>query len=131
MPISRRIGLYFFGLLMGSVMVYSMFKGRMPSWLPESVVLENLQKHPLSYTDLANCQLECLSLSKKEVETALVSGNVVFNKSKVHNKPWPYYLVELKNAKNSYTEFVFENCDTSSTLIFIQSHPDINKCNCK
>ena len=130
MPISRRIGLYFFGLMMGTVLVYSMFKGRVPSWLPESVILENLQKHPISYTDLAICQIDCLNLSKKEVETALVSGNVVFNKSKVHNKPCPHYLLQLKTSKGHSIEYVFESCDSSSSLILIKSHPDLKNCNC-
>tara|TARA_Y100001968_G_C18734656_1_gene426110 strand:+ start:65 stop:460 length:396 start_codon:yes stop_codon:yes gene_type:complete len=131
MPISRRIGLFFFGLAMGSVMVYSMFKGRMPSWLPESVVLEKLQKQTLTYTPFSNCQIACLSISTKDIKSALFSGNVAFNKSKVHNKPCPNYVIESENSLGQQVEYLFESCDSSSTLVLIQSHPEINKCNCQ
>jgi hypothetical protein len=130
MPFSRRIGLFLFGLLMGSTIVYSLFKGRLPSWLPETVVLESLQKQPLKLTDKSQCQINCMPMDTVEINKSLRLGDVIFSKSDVKKTPCPYYLIEWVNEENNTIELIFERCDSSSTLIEIKSHPLLTNCNC-
>jgi hypothetical protein len=130
MSFIKRLQYYFIGILMGSIMVYHLFKTRFPSWLPGTVVKENLQKHPLQVSPRGGCELKCLDLSEEKIRELLINGNVNFGESQVHNSPCPIYAVEESGHPDGKLRVFFEQCD-SVTIITSAFYTNRNHgCDC-
>lgn len=103
---------------MGLIFVYFLFKNRdLPTWLPQSVILEKLQNNPLIYTKHANCRMNCRHIDKTEIEQILKTGKVNFKKSKVHDKPCPSYALEGITDDGQTVRIVFAACDSITKVV--------------
>jgi len=131
MPLLRRFKLYFFGLFLGCVLVYGLFKGRFPSWLPGTIITEQLQANPLYYTKHALCRMDCRYITEDHVTYVLTNGGVNYSKSKVHDAPCPSYALEGDTEDGRYLRIVFAKCDSLTKVV---TAIDLNKnhyCDCE
>ena len=117
MPFLRRIKLYIIGVSLGCVMVYGLFHNRMPSWLPETIILEELREWPIQFTKHAKCRMACRGISAEEIAIILKEGNVNFSKSKVRDKPCPSYAIEGDTEDGQYVRIVFAKCDSVTRVV--------------
>jgi len=131
MSIFRRFKLYFFGFALGLGLTYHFFNDRYPTWLPGSVIREELKSKDLAYTKHALCRMACRNITKEEVKAILEEGSVNFKKSKVHKTPCPSYAIEGTSKDGQNLRVVFAKCDSVSMVI---TAIDLNQkydCECK
>lgn len=117
MSIFRRFKLYFFGVALGLILTYHFFNDRYPTWLPGSVITEELQRNRLTYSKHALCRMACRNISKEEIGAVLKSGSVNFKKSKVHETPCPSYALEGRSKDGQNLRIIFAKCDSVTTVI--------------
>ena len=117
MPFLRRIKLYIIGVLLGCVMVYGLFHNRIPSWLPETIIKEELLEWPLQFTKHANCRMECRGITEEEIILVLEEGDINFSKSKVRGKPCPTYAIEGNTEDGQFVRIVFAKCDSITRVV--------------
>lgn len=130
MPFLRRIKLYLIGVLLGSILVYGLFHNRIPSWLPETIIKEELREWPLEFTRHANCRMKCRGISKEEIAMILVDGDVNFGKSEVRGKPCPTYAIEGDTEDGQFIRIVFAKCDSSTRIVTAIDLGAKHNCDC-
>ena len=92
-----RFKLYLFGLGLGLVLSYGFFHERYPTWLPGSVILEELNACEITYSDKAICLMNCSNISKQAIGEILAEGEVIFSKAKF--TPSPAHRTYLKERR--------------------------------
>ena len=112
-------------------MVSVMFKDRLPSWLPGTVVKENLQKQPLRISPLGACQVKCLNISEETIKDLMANGNVNFSESQVHNSECPVYAVEGDGFPEGELKAFFKKCDSLTILASVSYIDKSNRCACE
>lgn len=125
----RRLRLFGFGVILGCVLVYFLLiRGRNFSfWTPGNRVLEKLRLSEISYTQNAECMLQCLNVSKKEIRILLDStGTVDFDSSNVHGK-CPIYIVRGKNEDLTVT---ISSCDSTANVLDVRHSSVKDTCRC-
>lgn len=126
----RRIKLYGFGLGLGLLLSYAFFGDRYPTWLPGSVIKEEIIKGTLTFSDKATCLMECENITKDAIDDLLENGDVNFGESDVRGGPCPSYVIEGETTDGRSLRLEFVKCDSIAELILAS---DINKkgdCNC-
>jgi hypothetical protein len=131
MPFKTRLKYYFIGLFMGGMMVSAIFKDRFPSWLPGTVVKENLQKQPLHISPLGACQIKCLNISEKTIKELMAKGDVDFSESQVHNSECPVYAIEGDGFPEGELKAFFKKCDSLTILASVSYIDKNNRCVCE
>ena len=141
MKTGHRIRLYFFGFLIGSVLVYFiLFRGRNHTyWFPENRVKEQLIKGRLFFTEHARCRMQCRGISEEEVKEILYNGNVNFSESHPHPSSssgqalCPTYAMEGTTADKQTVRIIFASCDTLTTKVITAINLGMEKdtCDCK
>lgn len=132
----RRIKFYVFGLLLGSLMVSVMFKGR-GCEMPGSVKLGELDYQQLEHTPTGKCLLECNNISEKDLDEVFLSGRINYDESDVHASPYPYYAVEGDIPSGKKIRMLILDVDTVSHLQSVNylngetSAIIENNCDCK
>ena len=118
MNTARRIRLFVFGVLLGSIVMYFfVFKDRNVYKSPSEVIHGKLQSQHLVYSKHAQCRMQCRNISESEVKDILLNGEVNYKKSQVHDKPCPSYALEGKTADGQTIRVVFAECDTVTKVI--------------
>lgn len=112
-------------------MVYGLFHNRMPSWLPETIIMEELREWPLEFSKHAVCRMECRGISEEEISAILVEGDVNFGKSEVRGKPCPSYVLEGETADGQSVRIVFAKCDSITRVITAIDLEVKHDCNCR
>ena len=134
MKFSRRIKLFLFGVIMGTLIVYiSLIRGRdrdLLAWLPEERILQKLRDNDLIYTQQANCSMECANISKEEVQQILINGEVIFNKSQVKENPCPVYALEGE-ANERPLSILFASCEKETKVLNVIDLNNKSTCDCK
>jgi len=117
MSIFRRFKLYFFGFSIGLVFTYVFFNNRYPTWLPGSVIKEEIQDNKLIYTKHALCRMACRNISEAEINAILKNGSVNFSKSKVQESPCPSYALEGTTEDGQDLRIIIAKCDSVSKVV--------------
>lgn len=133
MSFGRRIRLFIFGVLLGSLVVWGfLFRGRtFPAWTPEGRVLESLQEHPVKISSVARCLLDCNHISDQDILALIADGDVLFSQSDIHGKDVPEYVVEGKGQNGKKYKMKFRSEYLSTFLITVIPTPDANaNCDC-
>ena len=132
MKFGRRLRLYVFGVLLGCLVAYGFFHGRLSiltDWLPGNRVLKLLQKSEPLFTERALCQLACFNLDTSAVRIAKVEGDVRFKLSETHIEPKQYVVdADLKPEKVRMT---FSISDSLATLINVDLPEKVVFCECE
>ena len=131
MSIFRRFKLYFFGVSLGLILSYYFFNNRYPTWLPSSIIIEELQSKELAYTKHALCRMACRNITEEEVKTILEEGSVNFKKSKVREIPCPSYALEGTSKDGQNLRVIFANCDSVSKVITTIDLNQKHDCDCR
>lgn len=131
MKFGRRLRLYIFGVLIGSLLVVFFFNDRLhilTDWLPGNRVLGLLQASEPLITDKALCQLTCFDLDTADVRMAKEKGNVRFKLSETHTEP-KEYVVDI-NLQPEKVRMTFSIADSLATLINVALPEKAVLCNC-
>ena len=113
----KRLKLYAMGLGLGLVASYFFFGDRYPTWLPGSRVLEDLERFELSYSPKALCEMDCINISKDDVQEILTGGDVNFSESDPRAKPCPSYLIEGETEAGLSLHVIVLRCDSTSKVL--------------
>jgi len=127
----RRFKLYGFGVALGLVLSYGFFHDRYPTWLPGSVIMEELNARALIYSDLATCQMGCRNISKENIEDLLSNGEVIFSESEVHGEPCPTYAVEGETSEGRSLRIHLTKCDSTSEVVGAIIIEEVRDCQCE
>jgi hypothetical protein len=91
MDFSRRLRLFLFGVVLGSVIMYFyVLKDRNIYKTPKDVLKEKLLHFPLQLSTKAICQIECNKLDTAKLRKVWKNATIDFSLSKVNEKPCPY-----------------------------------------
>ena len=107
---TRRFGIFLFGVLLGVAFVRFVFPGRFTEmgryFSLDYRVMYHLQKDTIYMSPQAKCYLECLNIGPSDVLTVLDGGEVNFDKSDKNAVPCKLYTVEKEELS-----VLFELCE--------------------
>lgn len=128
----RRLKLFGIGVVLGCVLVYFLLiRGKdFGFWTPENRVLELLQKSELSFSQVADCQMQCMNVSENEVKEIFKSGSVNFDESNVRTGNCPIYVV-FKNTEKDKLKITVSACDSIANVLQIEKPGFQDKCACE
>jgi hypothetical protein len=111
MDFNRRLRLFLFGVIAGSLVVWALlFRNRdLPAWTPNDRVMESLRQNPIKIMPAARCMLDCNGISDKDVINVLQTGKVIFSESNVRGKEIPEYIIEGKQKKGTEVKMLFSS----------------------
>ena len=112
----RRLKFYGFGFLMGLLIVSYVYKGK-GCQLPGSAKLEELRWQKLEYTKHGACRMKCRNITEAEIKQLLTNGKVNYDKSGVHDKPFPTYAIEGSTTEGQKLRIIIADCDTISRVV--------------
>ncbi len=126
----RRFKLYGFGFLLGLLVVSFVYKGK-GCQLPSSSKLEELSWQKLEYTKHGLCRMKCRNITEAEIKQILKNGKVNYDKSDVHDKPYPKYAVEGTTVEGQKLRIIIADCDTISKVVTaIDLRMETDNCDC-
>ena len=130
MDFSRRLRLFLFGVVLGSVIMYFyVLKDRNIYKTPKDVLKEKLLHFPLQLSTKAICQIECNKLDTAKLRKVWKNATIDFSLSKVNEKPCPTYYITLNQAIGKSKTF---NCTVCDDFVVLQEILETNaECNCK
>lgn len=107
---TRRFGIFLFGVLLGVAFVRFAFPGRFAEmgqyFSLDYRVMYHLQKDTIYMSPQAQCHLACLGVEQAEVLAVLDGGEVNFDKSQKNAVPCKLYTVEKEELS-----VLFELCE--------------------
>tara|TARA_Y100000813_G_scaffold49951_1_gene34912 strand:+ start:18490 stop:18870 length:381 start_codon:yes stop_codon:yes gene_type:complete len=120
---ARRFSIFFFGVLIGVMVIRFAFPGRFVEYTQyfdmNYRVLYHLKSDTIYLSSGAQCYLDCYNISKDEVFDVLDGGKINFEKSDQRSNPCKFYIVE-KDGLN----VGFDICDKKVTLRKISLNQD-------
>jgi hypothetical protein len=130
MDFSRRLRLFLFGIVLGSVIMYFyVLKDRNIYKMPKDVIKEKLLHFPLQLSTKSQCQVDCNNIDTASFRKAWASGDIDFSLSKVNEKPCPIYHITLKGSTDSLKTLMCSVCDDFVVLQEIVESK--SNCDCK
>lgn len=133
----RRLRFYGFGFALGLLAVSFLYKGK-GCQMPASAKLEELGWQKLEYSKHAACRMECRHITEAEIRELVGKGQVLgkgkvnYDKSDVHDKPYPTYAIEGVTAGGKNLRIIIADCDTISKVVTtIDLKNDVDSCECK
>ena len=132
----RRLRIYGFGLVLGTIMAWALFlRGRntknYTSWTPNNRILEEIRLDPtLQTNDVFWCEINCLGFSSIEYEALLNDGNVLFDEGQV--KTWPRtYVVEYDADSKGVLIIKFSKEESNKySIVSVTKRDEPIKCDC-
>lgn len=126
----RRFKFYGFGVLLGLLAVSVIYKGK-GCKMPGSLKMEELASQKLEFTSTGECTMLCRNITENEIIQVLKGGNVNYDKSDVHAKPYPIYDVEGKTSSGKQLSIIIADIDTTSNMLsVVDLKQTIDTCNC-
>lgn len=123
---ARKVMLYLWGCLLGTIILFFSWKYfkpdvPIPSWLPTSVIMDRINRHPLQKTEKAVCLLNCYKINETEVMNVLAQKDIDYSSSEKTKKPWPIYYFSGKTTTNQMLYLKIEVQDSlASTIVDIK-----------
>src|SRR5947207_435284 len=90
-------------------------------------VLKSLSKNNIVYSNNAECMLNCLNVSKKEIRTLLDSGSVDFDSSNMKGK-CPIYII--KGQGDNDLKVTVSACDSTTNILQVKRTSIQDSCSC-
>lgn len=117
----RRLVLYLFGVLLGSVLSYFLlFHGRrFPAFWPEGIVKERLARSRYVPGVSGDSLMGCLDLDTTAFRSGLAQSEVIFRRSLPRREPCPVYA--LRHPRVPGCLLLVELCDSLYTLYDVRS----------
>lgn len=134
----RRLKFYGFGLVLGIMLVAGVLNKNKGCQLPSSAKLEELGWQKLEYSKHGACRMECRHITEAEIKElvgvgqTLGKGKVNYDKSEVHDKPYPTYAIEGTTTTGKNLRIIIADCDTISKVVTaIDLKMENDSCECK
>jgi len=131
MEMSKRVKLFVFGAILGSLIMYFfVLKDRNIYIGPESVIVGKINNGKPQISPLAKCKMLCLNISSADVKELLNNADIDFGASDVHGVPCKTYIINNTNDESNLKQVSFQLCDTLivlSDMVTLQNKP----CDCK
>jgi hypothetical protein len=130
MSFSRRLRLFLFGVVLGSVLMYFwVLKDKNIYKMPKGVIREKLAKMPLKMTTKASCQLACMQIDTASLRKAWKEAGIDFGLSKTNNKPCPRYYISFDPAFKNIKAL---NCTICEDFAVLENVIEpVDSCACK
>ncbi len=128
----RRFKLFFFGVLLGCIVVAWAFGDKMSlftSWMPNERVLVRLQQTEMKQTQKAHCLMECLGIERKHIDSLKKNGDIDFKNSETQKKPLTYIVNHTDSLLGNF-QLVFAAADSTSTIINASVEMSEKNCDC-
>lgn len=118
MKFSYRLTFYFFGFLVGCIMVFFVMnkKNTRCSYFPNDRVLKNISSKPFYYSDIAAKKIAQDWLDTIDVKNTLLYGDVDFSRSNKKFGSGKLYTIIGKTTKNQPLEVIIENYEEKAVL---------------
>ena len=114
MSLFSRFTLFFFGILIGVIILFFSFSFRKNpvsfNYLPNSRVISYIINNKLDISDKSHCKIICYNLDTMPIDHYILNSKVNFKKSKIRE-------AELKMYHLSFTDFTFLIVKRSDSLI--------------
>ncbi|MBL6657532.1 MAG: DUF4258 domain-containing protein [Flavobacteriales bacterium] len=124
----RRFGIFFFGILLGVMIIRFAFPGRFTEYTQyfslDYRVLYHLNQDTIYFSNEAQCLMECLDVEQADVLDVFEGGEVNFDLSDKNTTPCKLYLVEKDELEVS-----FELCEDKVKLKSFSLGEDTCSCN--
>ena len=113
MKMSKRIKLFVFGAILGSIIMYFfVLKDRNIYLGPEEVIITKIQTGKPQISPLVKCKMDCLGITPNDIKTLLETADVDFGASDVHGKPCKTYIINNDKKDAVLQQVSFQFCDT-------------------
>jgi hypothetical protein len=123
MTFSQRFTRYLIGVGIGLIVVFFMFpQYDWLGWLPQKQVMQNIRESDFYFGHDTECKMECLGVSREQIQLARSEGRIDFSESDVKRNPKLYHL-EYGNL-----DMKIELTDSTARLVDIISAGKM--CNC-
>lgn len=129
--------IYLAGVVISCLVLYfTLWQGKSFGWMPNTRVIQLLQRSSMAVMDKEECLLKCHDLTLKDIHDGLKDGDVDFGNSKTNTDAFQAkeYLVEMKDKKGLplYIRFEVLVKDSASRIIgvFPEAKPAV-PCDCK
>ena len=118
MKFSYRLTFYFFGFLVGCIMVFFVMnkKNTRCSYFLNDRVLKNISSKPFYYSDIATKKIAQDWLDTIDVKNTLLYGDVDFSRSNKKFGSGKLYTIIGKTTKNQPLEVIIENYEEKAVL---------------
>lgn len=133
MPFKRRLFLFFTGVFFGILIMYfGIFKDRDIYKSPSEIINSRLTSAKLELTKHGECRMKCRGISLEEVKEILRTGEIIYSKSQVHDKPCPSYAYEGKTTDGQNVRIIYALCDSTAKVVTaIDLDIETDTCSCK
>lgn len=123
-----RFKFFFFGILLGTLMVIIIYGERdWLSWTPEGRVLITIKQAEFKMTDHAACEVSCIGIEKDSLISVLTNAEIDFKKSETQKKPCPIYYGENMDLEINYQ---IEVCERDSLVNLLSIQKKGVECDC-
>lgn len=131
MAFLKRLKFYLIGVGIGTAMVFFMFGGRTDikcAYFPNARTLKNIGEKELIFSELADCQYNCMGYDSVAIGNLLTVGDVDFKKSETENVECNVYHITSSFEEKPIVAYI-ENCDSIATIKSF-ALPVTSSCNC-
>lgn len=118
MKFAHRLGYYLIGLLIGSMILFFVFKNKRTEfcYMPNCRVLKNIRSKALVISPEAQQKLDEKWITMDDIKQCTENGDVDFSRSKESFKGGTIYIIEGKNIKNEPIEVEMVNFENKALL---------------
>ncbi len=132
MTFSRRLRLFFFGVLIGVPISWYIIRSKKALKTPTEEIRATLQHFPLQYTKHALCRMECRNIDTTEIREVVNKGEINFEKSDYNATPCKKYSIETVTRDKQNIRVVFGIClDEVKVITAIDLNSEKDSCDCK
>lgn len=85
----------------------------------EPVKKEAFERHPASlvYTRYALCRMNCIRISRAEIEEIMKKGIINFNHSNNRGRPCPIFALQGKTSAGKHIRVIFAQCPSETKVM--------------
>lgn len=98
----------------------------------EPKVKEAFDRHPLSifYTPDALCHMDCLHISKENIEEIMQKGIINFSQSDRGARPCPVLVLQGQTSDGKKLKVIFSQCKSTTNVLACYDPGHYIDCNC-
>lgn len=113
-------------LLLIGIFLFAIYKKRQEPQAREAFERTPVQ---LRYYAFALCRMQCLHISKEDVNQLMKEGIINMNRSNRNSRPCPVYAVQGRIG-HQYLRVLFEQCRNATYVVSCYNLEQDTTCNC-
>ena len=96
-------------------------------YLPNDMTLEKLSSYKIKFEKDFICEMECYGITKSDINSLFISGEVLFNNSYPNKKPNPLYYIKKELKGKTYIFRIVQGATKTRLERIIELKEDIDK----